>query len=361
MPAPILLSGPNAFYNQPEYLKTTYEELCSKSALPPIYHWNSEKKTSRIFWFIVNCCIFPIGVYKTLHAAMGKFGGIIPSSTPCLTGKTAEKIQLLRQKIDLNSQLKYKRFSISVNGERIDGMIIGKPQTFDNGRWLLETLGSGSYYEERLANDSKNIEEFLDKTKSNAIIYNFSGVIGSVGLPTRDTNSKCYQAMLSFLESKENGIGAKEIIGAGSGFGAGVQADALLAHNLKENIKYTFIKQDAYSNLADVVRELFGFIASWVIRLLNWNISTSQSSLQLKAPELIIQHANVTEYKIINSINNLKGNGIIPSTASASYFLLKNIHQFKDKRKIFIGSPLTQQKSMTYFPLLANLVNISLK
>ncbi len=70
-----------AFYNQPNYLADTRRDFAQKKPLPVNYTWDTESKCIRILKQIFSIIIFPIGIYKLLHALVGKVG-LLPASSP---------------------------------------------------------------------------------------------------------------------------------------------------------------------------------------------------------------------------------------------------------------------------------------
>lgn len=299
-----ILTGPSAFYNQPDYKETTGRELRLKERSSFSLTYNSEHILLRITKLILSIVVFPIGLYQVIHGLAGK--AIVPASLYRLSSSVLAKLlpqgllgslpsssifEECRAQIDLDGEFCYKRITVHVDGYAIDAMIMGKASTLHNGRWMLHSVGNGDFYENHAG--STQLKKFITKLDSNAILFNNPGVGSSSGfLVHRDTLAKAYSAMLRLLEDKEKGIGAKEIIGYGHSLGAAIQADALQSHTLKKEIKYVFIKKQTFSNLSETAAELTGYpIVAKLIKLFRWNIDCVRSSKQLKASEVILQSA----------------------------------------------------------------------
>lgn len=328
------LTGDRAFYNQPNYLDATRVDFTRTEPLPVTYTWNTTNKILRISELIFSIIIFPIEVYKLLHSLAGKIA-LVPASTPSLMGYTNDHANESRSNISLRHGWKYKRITIEVDGYKVDAMIVGKPSTFHNGRWVLPSLGNGEFYEDALSDDS-SVKSLLRSVAGNALVFNYPGVGASSGLPSRDAMTKAYRAMLSFLEDQEKGIGAKEIIGYGHSLGGGVQGDALLTHVLKKDIRYVFVKSRTFSDLYTEASLVTNKVLGFLVKFFGWNMNSVASSKQLKAPEIIMQTARVKEDCEIMDSSLIRNDGVIRANASLAKALLEDKGCSKEN-KVFIG------------------------
>lgn len=340
-----ILTGNNAFYNQATYVQTTQAEMASPKPLSkPTYIHNTESKVWRVVKEIFSILIFPIGLCRVIHALAGL--AIVPSSLlttlPAFIvkkrGYDPDRLNQVRQNIDLNTKWKFKRLSVEVDGYTIDATIMGKASTFGNGRWVLASNGNGEFYEQKF--EDHEFQHILSKLHGNAIVFNYPGVGSSTGMPNRKTMAKAYRAMLNFLEDQNNGIGAKEIIGYGHSIGGGVQGDALLKHKLKDDVKYVFVKSRTFSDLSTTVTSLMNSKAlGFLVKLFGWNISSVESSKKLQAPEIIIQTAAVTGYlDISDHPDAIIDDGVISSEASLAKKLIEDGDCAKEN-KYFMGIP----------------------
>ncbi|NGX51945.1 MAG: hypothetical protein KR126chlam5_00235 [Candidatus Anoxychlamydiales bacterium] len=348
-----ILGGENAFYKRSDYQTTTSKEFTQNSLLPVSYRWNTEYKIIRITKQLLSIIIFPIGIYKLIHFLVGKLA-IVPASTPSLIGYRKNHAIQSRSAIlkKLDGDFKYKRLTIEVDGYQIDTTILGKPSTLDNGRWILASNGNAEFYEDKL--HSYEFKEILSRLNANAIVFNYPGVGASTGLPNRQAMAKAYRAILAFAEDKQNGLDAKEIIGYGHSIGGGVQGDALNMHNLKKDVKYVFIKSRTFSDLSTEVSCIIAKIAGFLVKVIGWNISSIKSSIQLRAPEIILQTAafrvpgiiaqtsgffNLERYVLgsleLKESSRIIDDGVIRAEASLAKALLDNPKCFKNK--VFLG------------------------
>lgn len=334
------LSGPNAFYNKSDYVETTRNANCQSQTVNPCYTFDTESKVIRIAKQILSILLFPIGLYNLAHIVAARIA-ILPASTPKLMGYTADHALHSRSAIQLLEKApndwKYKRISISVNGTLVDAMIVGKPNTLDNGRWTLFSNGNGEFYEDKPIH-SREFKQIITELNSNAILFNYPGVGASTGIPTRKALANAYRAMLNFLEDKEKGIGAKEIIGYGHSIGGGVQADGLASHKLQKDVKYVFVKSRTFYNLSSVASSLIHPIFGLLVKALGWNQSPGACAKDLKAPEIIIQSAKVKSPQYLTSSYNIVDDGIIKADSSLAKGLLNDPGAPK-LGKFYIGVP----------------------
>ena len=329
-----ILHGKNAFYQPSNYENITQKEMASAKPLKnPIYTHNTENKIWRVAKEIFSVIIFPIGIYNLIHSVAGKI--IVPASAPAILGRSSNYANSSRQNIKLNGEWKVKRISVEVDGYIIDATILGKTSTLGNGRWVLSSNGNGEFYEDKL--QDKSFKQILSQLKGNAIVFNYPGVGSSTGMPNRAAMAKAYRAMLNFLEDQEKGIGAKEIIGYGHSIGGGVQGDALRSHELKQGVKYVFVKRQTFSDLSTTASHITNRFLGFLVKVFGWNISSVESSKKLKAPEIIMQTANVTEYTDISkNPEKIRHDGVIPAESSLAKKLLENKQSFLGN-KYFMG------------------------
>ncbi|MBS4167980.1 CPn0927/CPn0928 family alpha/beta hydrolase fold protein [Parachlamydia sp. AcF125] len=338
-----LLGGRKAFYEQPDYVERTRQDLTQTRSLPVHYTWSSENKIVRIAKQIFAILFFPLGIHQLLHNFMGKIA-LVPSSSPQLLRYSKNYANSVRSHIPLTDKWKFKRITIQVDGYKIDAMIAGTASTLNNGRWVLSSLGNAQFYEEQFF--SKSFTDMLGELKSNALVFNYPGVGASTGWPNRKAMEKAYRAMLNFLEDQENGIGAKEIIGYSYSIGAGVQSDALKKHPLKKEVKYVFVKGRSFSTLYKTAATLTNRLLAFLVKIFGWNMDSAKVSKKLQAPEIILQTAKVSQYEEIKDSSKVINDGIIAAQASLAKALLDD-KACPTKNKVFIGIPEGHNEELT--------------
>lgn len=330
------LAGANAFYADPEYQEKTIRELSSASRVSQIgYQTEIETKTCRVFKEVISWVVFPIKIYQALHNLAGY--AFLPATLQSVQVPEVSARELM------DSEWKYKKITIEVDGNLVDAVIMGKPETLNNGRWTIYSTGNGGYLENHLF--SSENKRFLEETASNMIFFNYPGVSESSmarGSYLRDAMEKSYIGILRFLEDAENGIGAREIIGYGHSIGGGVQGDALRHHTLRSDIKYVFIKDRTFSTMYDEVAFLVNKVVALASWILGWNISSVESSRALNAPEIIIQTARCPRNEQVDLTLQrgllAESDGVIGIRASLAYSLLQD-EIYSIDRKRFIGIP----------------------
>lgn len=380
-----ILYGDKAFYKQSNYLDATRQDFAQSKPLPVNYLWNTEYKIIRIAKQILSIIIFPIGIYKLLHALVGK-EYILPASNPSLMGISKDYTEHLRSHTSLESEWKYKRITVEVDGYKIDAVIMGKESTLNNGRWMLASNGNGAFYEQELAAKDCDVKALLGGINGNAIVFNYPGVGASSGLPNRQAMTNAYRAMLTLLEDQKNGIGAKEIIGYGHSIGGGVQGDALKTHKLKEDVRYVFVKSRTFSDLSTIASALTIKPLGFLVKILGWNMGSVESSKKLQVPEIIMQKVSfyglfclgflegalnlpVQEVRVgdgyvdlkkvqqvifsedfthtpLEDCNIIANDGVIPGSASLAGVLLQDKGWSPRENQIFIGISETHTASL---------------
>lgn len=374
-----ILGGEEAFYNQHHYFAISKQELSLSGCLPVSYTWNTEipntehkiiriakKILPAVILFVgvhkLSCLLIgkvslkqsisvlalSVGIYKLLRIIAGTF--ILPIASPLIIGpfKTAfaDSLAETRAKIPLINDWKYKRITIEVDGCKIDSVMMGKPDTLANKRWLLASNGNGQYYEGKLEDKFKDnkFKEILGKLNCNALLFNPPGVGANSGSASVQTISKVYRAMLTFLEDQEQGIGAKEIIGYGFSIGGAIQGEALKTHPLKKDVKYVFVKDRTFSTLSKLVSQMMGRILGFFIKPLGWEMGSLTSSKTLQVPEIIIQTTAKQNFHLLENTDDLiESDGVIKKRGSLAFELLKEgIH----KNKHYLGTTSSHNEAL---------------
>lgn len=249
-----------------------------------------------------------------------------------------------------DSDVVAKRFSVLVNGNKVDVMIAGKKDQLNNGRWILHSNPNMASYEQSFSSD-----EVLSRMKSlgaNYIFWNYPGVAGSEGAPNDKDMVSAYKAILHFLEDKENGIGANEIVAWGTSIGGGVQGKALEDYPLKDHVHYVFVKDQTFADFQEMPDQLikemvgssttkhigtlskavFGGLAKNLVKD-NWGLRSIHSSKQLKHPEVIIQNATTDTP---TKKEEIIGDGVISAQAALATKLLGDKTVDLEKKE-FVG------------------------
>ena len=323
--------GSTPFYQQEDFESKWQKERFQQGLTPTAYSCqiDVESKVYKIAKLIFSIIFFPVALYNLAHKLTGLI--ILPAQSI-----SSKKIEVLKKNwIDVEA--KYKRFTVEVDGQKIDAYLVGKPETIQNRRWILASNGNNQSCERMLESDG--VIKLMEATNSNGVVFNYPGVGSSPGLATRKSMVKAYKAMLQLLEDEKNGIGATEIIGYGFSLGGAVQGEALLHHSFKEHINYVFIKDRTFSDLSKVVDSLIFRPVGLFVKLLGWNMSPIDSSRALAKPELILQSheeecVRVCKKTESNSIA-IVDDGVISAKASLATALLADEAQYPNKD--FIG------------------------
>ncbi len=363
-----LLSGETAFYNHPD---TVSKEMEQSKAPSPCYSYNTESRVMRIAKRILLVILFPVGIsylaYRCLQwtaACCGLLPAVVFKYLPnSLLNTNQFRTRLSPGNRAIESGWQHKRISIEVDGMLIDCLIVGKHHTLQNGRWMIASLGNGESYETRWTHswdERQPLRDLLRAADCNAISFNCPGVVGSSGIPNKETITKASRAILKFVEEE---IQAKEIVWYGFSIGGAIQAAALANHQPKEGVSYCWIKDRTFSSLAaageGVSQNLLGTslparLASKVvkqgIKLLGWNLDSATSSKNLHSHEIIIQTVKkealrtkielnavpVAPYKENFSSDDIVHDGVISKETSLAYALLNDPNCPKEHKE-FIG------------------------
>lgn len=357
-PVSILEEITRPFYEDDDYFEKTIYDFAQVGPLSPAsYEFQTKSsKKSKIKHLLVKCFV-PLMVYQWLHS-LGARKGLLPASNPKVLGVSEDFALQCRLNVNLNDRWKFKRLSIQVDDFLIDAMIVGTPETLKKKRWVLFTNGNASYYENKLLN--AGFYNLLSHLNGNALIFNYPGVGESQGRTHRSAIQKTLLAIIHFLECKEKGLGAEEIIGYGHSIGGAVQGDLIERHLFKEDIRYLFIKSRTFCTFSKVARELKGPLAGLLVRLFGWNMKPFRASKKMILPEIILQSASVNAYQELNECyQQIIHDGIIPQKSSLAYALLRKKYPMKNKK--FLGIFEAHNQSLVHPELLSHHIEELLK
>lgn len=268
---------------------STSEEWNCVGPLPPAVSLETESKTWRIFKEVMSVVFVLPLFYRGIRA-------IISSIVVRSFWISRRQLAQIREENMVGDNEQFcdmekiknkwckKRLTIEVDGALVDIIVVGKPNTLTNKKWVLVSQSNSGCYEEA----KLQMENLLEATDSNLIVFNYPGVGASSGFPHADATTKAYQAMLTILENTEWGIGAEEIIGYGLSLGSGVQGQALSVHELQPNIRYLFIKDQPFNDLADLVSTLACKCVGFIVKLFGNNLNSTDSSSTLTCDEIIM-------------------------------------------------------------------------
>lgn len=338
------------FYSDDHYESNFIREFKTRELAPIVYNVEFENKVMRIIKKIIAIIIFPLFLHEQLHILAAKIGCL-----PASNKMTQERIGLIRNNLSLHPTLRFKRITIEVDGIKIDAAIMGTKESLKNSkRWILCSNPNADTYESNI--QRYELEKLSHNLKANTLIFNYPGVGESTGHPTRTAAVKSFQAMLKFLEDKQKGLGAKEIIGYGYSIGGGIQAEGISDHVFNPNIKYVFIKSRTFSSMQDTAAKIASWFLGFLVKLLGWNISTVQSSQNLTVPEIILQSAKVNEPEVlVDSKKIVENDGVIHKKATLANALFGAKNECKGKKAI-IGIPENHNTPLWDTRLLENTI-----
>jgi hypothetical protein len=303
----------------------------------PVYVYETMNKVKRIALGIIlgilSIIFLPYGIYQLIHLLGGL--AIVPAQLfkllPEYQVDHEEFTNELKAVLTARPNLVAKRISVEVDGTKVDAMILGKKENLENGRWALFSNGNGGTLENVLYLHHDKFIDQIEELDTNYLIYNYQGVGKSEGWATRDGMVNAHKAMLQFLEDTQKGVGAKEILQWGLSIGGGVQGHAMKTHQMKEGIKYVFIKNQTFSEISKVPGVLLGLL----IKIFGWEFETIESSNKMEEegkPEIILQTAHKFEKLKADDILH---DGTISKESAQAYALLNIKGKWQHKK--FIG------------------------
>ncbi len=269
-------SAPFAFY------ASSREELNSRAPLSPAYIYPAQNKVLQIAFIIFAIIVFPVGLYK-----LGQFVIGILVLRPGLQREAS---------ISTDPDWQYQRITLLVNGRYRDALLMGKPETLTNRKWVVVAPGSDAGYETWA--QKRDFQEFLTRTESNALIFNYPGIGKSQGPITKSAVVDTCRAAFLFIEER---LQATRVIGYGYSMGGGVIAETMAAlPPPRESLSRVALLDRTYSKLSKAASTSVGKWAGSLLKFFRWDLRTDEACRQLTIPRIILQTANMGSAQIIN-------------------------------------------------------------
>jgi len=216
--------------------------------------------------------------------------------------------------------------SFEKDGVIYGGMLVGKPETIENGQWVLQATGNAEPIEH-------SIDEFCkcySNCHFNVLMVNGPNVGLGRGVASPKTMGEAQELGLSFLETA---MKAKKIVMAGRSLGGAAVGQAILQHTFRDNIDYMVIRQMSFDRVSNICakvvagrRHRFGALIKWVIRQAGLemdSVAASKKLQKLGIREIIVQRSGASPQKPIPNLSDFQTDGPIPARASLGYRLVK--------------------------------------
>lgn len=247
----------------------------------------------------------------------------------CLLQEQRESIDQLR--VDEAARLTaegyvVRHLTLEKNGIPYSGLLLGHPDTLQNGKWILQACGNATTIEQ-----TAQIIEPYSRIGYNLLLINGPGVGRSDGLAIPRTIGEAQEVGISFLESA---IEAQKIVIAGLSLGGAAIGEAIDQHTFNTEARdYLVIRQMTFGRVSDVAGNVFtrvptehqgcvtaalSVLASPLVHLLGCemnNLDSSRKLLDLQIPEVVFQGGqdNIIP-ESVNLGHNLRANHIAGPT-----------------------------------------------
>jgi hypothetical protein len=334
-----MLRGEKAFFKNENY--SLIEEIAPDELSKDVVYVKKDQRNyfTKLAIKIASVVIFPIGLYKIFHSLIGT--AILPSyhrkhnDNFCYFGAESNYAKNLKKR-----GFVAKRITLDIEGTKVDAMILGKKENLEDKDkpWMIPSNGNGEKFADKLSPWSSSTLKLIDKVNANAVFFDYPSIGLSEGiLPSKDMAVKTYRAIYDLVV---NQIMAKKVICYGFSIGGGVQGEALNGLKLKDGVEHVFVKDRTFSTLANAAHGLkikIPFVRSIMaltIKAFGWNLSSCESSLNLKAKEIILhtttRRADLSCKKAMPIIHD----GVISKEASLAHFINENRELLKATKHI---------------------------
>ncbi len=239
-----------------------------------------------------------------------------------------------QQRMEGATQLKAKNYVmrhvvLQKDGTSFSGVLVGKPETLNNGKWVLQATGNLEPIEKFLT-CKENYADAYQRKKYNLLMVNGPGVGRSGGMATTDNLWEPQEIAITFLEQV---IHATKIVIAGFSLGAAASGQGIVKHEFKDpKPQCLAISQMSFDSVSNVGRKMmktkapclypFSRFLSKFGRVDIDSIDSAKKMVEMGIPQAIIQAGT--------SFEDYHHDGIVPPKGTLGRRLHKlNIKQLK--------------------------------
>ena len=277
----------------------------------------------RVVLIVLKMILFPWGLYELSKYTLQRLimipiypaqSRIIKSLFPELNGKAIDQERAAAVlKLNRSSYL-VREVVMEKNGVRYNGLLIGRRDNLQNGRWVLQATGNAEPIESCAPDYS------FDHARShfNTLLINGPSVGKSEGTATPDTIGDAQEIGLSFLETA---IKAHHIVMAGFSLGGAAIGLAIEKHSFNDNVRYLALRQMTFGRLSSMVGTLGKKIIKWAGCEMD-SVAASRKLAALTIKEVIVQAASRPAGSL-PTMEDFQHDGCILPQASLGYALIK--------------------------------------
>ena len=311
----IQLTSPNPFYESTTYLSDTQKDFASPTPLSPPYILEKEHKIIQIAKIIFAIIVFPVGLYKTFHFILGR---ILIKSSRC----SKKRIDEVRKKIPLDTEWRFKRVTLEVNGRSIDGIIMVRTETAGNGQWMVVAQGRNGYYERKVTD--VGLRNLLLSKNMNAFIFNYPGVGRSEGPTTRANLLENCKAAFTFVEKH---LHATSILGYGYSMGGGVISETIATlPSPEKGVTRRVLLDRTFCKLSKATAWIYpkpiGLFLGSLVRVCGWELRTSRACKRNPHLLVVLQTTTQDSIRPIKEFEHIRHDGIIHPEATLTLRVL---------------------------------------
>ncbi len=324
-------------------LNSSEAELVSAKREKVDYSENSRirswKDTAKdIGLIIAKTVLYPWGIYSLCRVAISRIAMtfIFPAQS-IFVGHSEQYSDTLRKgAAEGLKKFIVRHVILEKNGIRYSGLLIGHPETINNGCWIMHATGNYGLIEL----DAKKFAKKNHKRGFNTLLINGPGVGRSKGSANPETMGDAQEIGISFLE---NAIKAHKIVLSGYSLGGAAIGQAVLKHEFKSDIQYTVVLDKTFDSLNHIIKCIFRkFHLCINLNLIAWlgfEMDTTAALKKLednKIVQIIIQKSNCASPSTKIPIASFEDDGVIP--AEASLGLAMNQQKLSTHRYFFPSS-----------------------
>jgi alpha/beta superfamily hydrolase len=229
-----------------------------------------------------------------------------------------------------------RHVSLEKNGARYSGMLVGRKDKIQNGKWVLQATGNL----EPIETSAKQFAKLYAQCGFNTLLINGPGVCRSKGEADPKTMGEAQALGLSFLETA---IKAKKIVISGRSLGGAATSQAILQHTFKKDVKYLVMRQMTFDRASTIcskiVESAVPLLSGFAKFLVQWSgcemdsVEASKKLSKLGIKEVIVQNGNRHVHSFeVPKPEDFASDGVIPADASLGKAL---VSEGVTKNKIF--------------------------
>ena len=256
--------------------------------------WCDTAKTVALL--LLQIVLFPWGLYEAVRWCVQRLVMILQYPAQSWVVKSCfakrfgtERLDELRLDAGRNPEFIVRHVTLEKDGTKFSGILLAKPETINNGKWVLQVGGNCA-----TAEGDSYLSQPYQEAGYNTLLVNNPGVGRSEGIATPETIRQCQNTAIAYLKTA---LKAHRIVLAGYSLGGGGIGQAIEQYDFENSqTDFLVVRQMTFARASEMAGEVVSFlpecfsscVAHWTDCEMD-NVKSSEILSKHNIREIIIQ------------------------------------------------------------------------